>query len=174
VPAYLFQVQALPGWSARGWQDRVAVGGEPLTLTTDPRRIERILANLVGNAVEHSGLDVGVRISTDGVHGCVEVADAGPGHPPEHLPHVFERFYKADPARRPTEKQFLSAHAKPIAAVDFFHVDTVFLHPLYVLFVIEHHNRRVHLAGITAHPAAAWTVQQARTISWTSVSGPAA
>jgi signal transduction histidine kinase len=85
--------------SARGWEGQVAVDGEPLTLTTDPRRIERIVANLVGNAVEHSGRAVGVRTGTDGAHGLVDVTDAGPGIPPEYLPHVFERFYKADSAR---------------------------------------------------------------------------
>ena len=73
--------------------------GEPLILITDPRRVERILANLVENAVEHSGRDVGVRTSTDGVQACVEVTDGGPGIPPEQLPLIFERFYKADSAR---------------------------------------------------------------------------
>jgi signal transduction histidine kinase len=90
-------VTALVG--ARGWLDRVAVEGEPLTLITDPRRVERILANLVENAVEHSGRDVRVRTSTDGGQARVEVTDGGPGIPPDQLPLIFERFYKADSAR---------------------------------------------------------------------------
>ena len=72
-----------------------------------------------------------------------------------------------DPAPQrsgPTWRQFLAAQAHAILAVDVAHVDTVFLHRLYVLVVIEHHRRRVHLAGITAHPTGAWVTQQARNL----------
>ena len=79
---------------SRGWDERVRLGGDAV-VTSDPRRLERILANLVGNALEHGGNGVDVRIGD----GFVEVADHGPGIAPEHLPHLFERFYKADPAR---------------------------------------------------------------------------
>jgi putative transposase len=68
-----------------------------------------------------------------------------------------------DPAPQrtgPTWKQFLTAQAHAILAVDFAHVDTVFLRRLYVLVVIE----RVHIAGITAHPTGAWVTQQARNL----------
>src|SRR5690348_1977045 len=64
-----------------------------------------------------------------------------------------------DPAPRragPTWRQFLSAQAHAILAIDFAHVDTVFLRRLYIFLVVEHGRRRVHLAGITAHPTGAW------------------
>ncbi|MDQ3978430.1 MAG: HAMP domain-containing histidine kinase [Actinomycetota bacterium] len=86
----------------RGWTDRVAVedaGDGAVNTYADPRRLDAVVGNLVGNALEHGGPPVRVTLGATGAEVSLTVTDAGPGIPPEHLDHVFERFYKADPSR---------------------------------------------------------------------------
>ena len=72
-----------------------------------------------------------------------------------------------DPAPRrsgPTWRQFLTAQAKAVLAVDFVHVDTVALRRIYALIAVEHRSRRAHLLGVTSHPTGAWTTQSVRNL----------
>ena len=83
---------------------------------------------------------------------------------------VWEILHAAgiEPAPRrsgPTWRDFLTAQAHAIIACDFLVVETVLLKRLHVLVFIEHGTRRLHLAGVTARPTAAWAVQQARNLA---------
>ena len=65
----------------------------------------------------------------------------------------------------PTWRQFLAAQAHAVIACDFLVVETTLLRRLHVLVFIEHGTRRLHLAGVTAHPTGAWAIQQARNLA---------
>jgi signal transduction histidine kinase len=84
---------------SRGWDGQVEIRSDPVTVTSDRTRVDRIVANLIGNALDHGGGGVEVRVGRGAEGVFVEVTDAGPGIAPEHLEHVFDRFYRADPSR---------------------------------------------------------------------------
>ncbi|MGN6554737.1 MAG: sensor histidine kinase [Verrucomicrobiota bacterium] len=67
----------------------------------DSERLGQVITNLLTNAVHynHEGGEIRIATRGDGDFAILEVADSGPGIAPEHLPHVFQRFYRADPAR---------------------------------------------------------------------------
>jgi signal transduction histidine kinase len=78
----------------------LALPDRPLVVESEPRRLDRIVGNLLDNAHEHApGSRVEVTLGLDRDVAVVVVADTGPGVPDDRLGRIFERFYKADPSR---------------------------------------------------------------------------
>jgi two-component system OmpR family sensor kinase len=75
------------------------------TIAGDPNRLEQALQNLVANAIRHtpSGGTVTVRAASRGDRIVLSVEDTGPGISSEHLPRIFDRFYKVDESRASTD-----------------------------------------------------------------------
>lgn len=88
---------------ARGCQLDVRLAGEDVSAVVDARRIDRVLRNLLTNAIEHgAGHPVLVQTASDEQSVAVVVQDHGHGISPEDAQHVFDRFWRADPSRART------------------------------------------------------------------------
>ncbi|MEX1295634.1 MAG: HAMP domain-containing sensor histidine kinase [Candidatus Limnocylindrales bacterium] len=87
---------------ARGQQLRLADDAGTVQLVADRDALDRILGNIIANALTHApspGGRVIVEVMALGTEVKLAVRDDGPGIPPAALPHVFDRFYRADPSR---------------------------------------------------------------------------
>lgn len=95
--------QAVPLAGRKGTWISVTQPEETCVADVDPRRVERVLRNLLVNAIEHAdGTDVEVTVGADDRAVAVTVRDHGVGMTRDEAEHVFDRFWRADPARART------------------------------------------------------------------------
>lgn len=128
---------AVPRAQAAGVKTGFESELDALPVSLDPKRLEQVVGNLISNALRHTpaGGSVSLRVSrvaadksaqadTDRV--VLSVSDTGEGIGAEHLPHIFDRFYRADDARARSEggvglglaivKQIMAAHGGQVWA----------------------------------------------------------
>ncbi len=79
----------------------IDTGLAPLPVRVDPNRMTQVLTNLLGNALQYTPAEgqVSVKAWAEGGEALVSISDNGIGIAPEHLPHLFERFYRVDKSR---------------------------------------------------------------------------
>ncbi len=106
LPLHQFVNDVLTGLAPRAAEHGVRFENqvsEDFYVIADRRRLEQIIINLVDNAIKFNHPGGSVILSAendeDGQHKIIRVCDTGPGIPAEHLPRVFERFYRVDRAR---------------------------------------------------------------------------
>jgi len=92
---------AAPLAGERGLELTSASDSEPVTVEADPDRLQQVLLILLDNAIKHTppGGKVTLAARRQGGEALIEVKDTGEGISPEHLPRLFDRFYRADRAR---------------------------------------------------------------------------
>lgn len=82
-----------------------AIAGDAVAVSGDAGRLEQALQNLTANALRFAPSGSAVTLTSEAIEGGValSVANTGPAIAPEHLPHLFDRFYRADSARARTD-----------------------------------------------------------------------
>lgn len=130
--------------SARGIALRADLPADLPLISVDPQRIGQVLGNLLSNALTHtpSGGEITVAARARASEVEISVRDTGEGIPPEHLPYIFERFYRADRSRsRATggtglglsiAKQLVEAHGGRISVASQLGKGTTFTFTLPV------------------------------------------
>jgi len=121
---------------SKGVQLTLRAEPQASTVEADPDRLQQVFLILIDNAIKHTppGGDVSVQVQRHGQSSQVVVADTGTGIAPEHLPRIFDRFYRADRARSrdgggtglglAIAKMLIEAHGGQLQLASTLHVGT--------------------------------------------------